>query len=377
MSCTRHFHGWTTPALPAAVDVLTQGWTGSGPLDLRGCLIVVPTRHAGRRLREELARAAAARGTAVLSGSIVTPEHLVPAPPEAADDTLILALLAKRLLAQREKLPALFPEANVPWDFPFALGIAAQLQDVRRQLAEADRAAADLLPLVPDDERDRWAAIAQLEKGLVLDVARLGHKDPLVARREAARRPPDPAHYSRVIALFVPDFSALAIRSLQALAATIPVELHLLAPEPEAARFDAWGRPVPDGWENEPLPLAERQIHVFEQAPDETEALVSLLVEAERNGRALAVCTPDPENAKALARRLRIDGLSLYLPNGVLLASTAPGRLLAAWLALRRRRDYASAAAFLRHPDAQDWLGIRIGIDDAHDLLSQLDRCQA
>lgn len=376
VSLTRHFHGWTTPALPAAVEILTQDWRGAGPLDLRGCLIVVPTRHAGRRLRAELARTAAARGTAVLAGSIVTPEHLVPTPPEAADDALVLALLAKRLVAQRDQLGALFPAMDVAWDFPFALGLAAQLQDVRRQLAEADRAPADLLPLVPDEERARWTAIAQLEKGLLQDVARLGRKDPLAARREAARRPPD-APCARVLALFVPDFSALAIRRLQAAAQSSSVEIHVLAPESEADRFDDWGRPLPDRWENEPLPLAERQIHVFEQAPDETDALAAMLAEAEQAGRALAVCTPDPGNAQALARRLQIDGRTLFLPNGIPLTQTAPGRLLAAWLALRRRRDYAAAAAFLRHPDAQDWLDVRLGCDDAREWLSQLDRCQA
>ncbi len=372
----RHFHGWTTPALPAAVEILTRGWTGKGPLDLRGALVVVPTRHAGRRLRAELARAAAARGTAALAGAIVTPEHLVPAPPEAADDALVLALLAKRLVAQRDQLGALFPAQDLEWDFPFALGLAAQLQDVRRQLAEADRAAIDLLPLVPDEERARWTAIAQLEKGLLQDIARLGRKDPLAARREAARQPPETS-CTRVIALFVPDFSALAIRRLQALSATCPVDLHVLAPESEADRFDDWGRPRPERWENEPLPLDERRIHVFEQAPDETDALAAMVAEAEHAGRALTVCTPDPVNAQALARRLQIDGRALFLPNGVPLAQTAPGRLLAAWLALRRRRDYAAAAAFLRHPDAQDWLGIRLGRDDARELLSQLDRCQA
>ena len=233
-------------SLVVAVEILTRGWTGQGPLDLRGCLIVVPTRHAGRRLRAELARTAAVHGTAVLSGSIVTPEHLVPLPPEATDDSLVLALLAKRLLAQRDKLPALFPATDVAWDFPFALGVAAQLQDVRRQLAEADRAAGDLLPLVPDEERARWAAIDQLEKGLLQDIARLGRKDPLAARRETARRPADAAGISRVVALFVPDFSALAIRRLQALPATCAVDLHILAPESEAGRFDDWGRPLPD-----------------------------------------------------------------------------------------------------------------------------------
>lgn len=376
MAISVHFHDWTTPCLPAAVDALSRGWKGAGPLDLRDSLIVVPTRHAGRRLRAALARTAAARNTAVLTNAIVTPEHLVPPPPGVASDSLVLALLAQRLLAQRGKLPALFPATNPPWDFAFAFGIAAQLQDVRRQLNEADRCAADILPLVPDDERERWEEIDRLEKGLLQDVSRLGLQDPLRARREAVRRPPDSATYSRAVVLFVPDLPVLAVRMLQALAAKCAVELHVLAPDSAKDCFDEWGRPRPDRWDNLHLPLDENHIHVFEQAPDETETLASLLMQADRQKQALTVCTPDAGNAQALARRLQTDGVPLYLPNGVPLAATAPGRLLSAWLTLLRRQDYASAAAFLRHPDAQDWIGVQLGRENAGELLSQLDQCQ-
>ena len=380
MTLTRHFHGWKIPSLPSAVAILTQKWTKNGfqgPLDLRRTLVLVPTRHAGRRLRAELARIAAERGSAVLSGAIVTPEHLVPLPPEAADDSLVLARLAQRLLADQASLPSLFPSLAAAWTFPFALGIAEQLQDVRRQLAEADKSAADLLPLVPDAEKDRWADIAKLEKGLLQDLAKLGLKDPLQARREAARRPPAARPYSRVVSLFIPDLSALAARTLESLAASCDVDIHVCAPESEAARFDAWGRPLPDRWENEPLPLDASHIHVFDQTPDETETLAALLLEADRQKRALAICAPDPDNARALARRLQVENHPLYLPNGVPLGATAPGRLLAAWLALRRQPTYAAAAAFLRHPDAQDWLVLKLGFEDAGTLLSELDRCQA
>lgn len=380
MTIARHFHGWTLPALPAAVDILSRDWiqgNAQGPLDLRGCLVIVPTRHAGRRLRAELARTAAARGSAVLSGAIVTPEHLVPLPPEAAPDVLVLALLARRLLDRHASLPALFPVPGTDWTFAHALGIAEQLQDVRRQLAEADCSAADMPALVPDGEKARWMDIAKLEKSLLQDLAKLGLQDSLQARREPARHPPATPPYARVISLFVPDLSALAVRTLDSLSASGDIHLHVLAPESEADRFDAWGRPLPDRWENEPLPLDESQLHVFDQAPDETEAVASLLMEAERRERALAVCTPDPDNARALARRLQIDGLPLYLPNGVPLSATAPGRLLAAWLALLRQPTYAATAAFLRHPDAQDWLTFRLGLGHANDLLSELDACQA
>ena len=59
VSISRHFHDWKTPVLRAAVGVVA-GLAGAGRR-MRSCLIVVPTRHAGRRLRAELARTVAAR----------------------------------------------------------------------------------------------------------------------------------------------------------------------------------------------------------------------------------------------------------------------------------------------------------------------------
>ena len=360
------------------MDVLARDWLqggARGPLDLRECLVVVPTRHAGRRLRAALARLASDHGSAVLSGPLATPEHILPPTAQAASDPLVLALLARRLIAERVRMAALLPASPIEWSFPFALGIAGQLQDLRRQLAEADRDAADLVPLVSDEERDRWRDLAILEAGLRRDLQDLGLEDPLLARRRAARHLPSPPSYSRVVSLFVPDLSPLAALALQSLSSVCDVQLHVLAPESEADRFDAWGRPVPDRWENEPLPLEENQIQVFEQADDETEALAQRILEAERRRRALAVCTPDPGNARALARRLQAERFSLFLPNGVPLSATAPGRLLSAWLDVLRQPTYAAVAAFLRHPDAQDWLLLRLGIDRADGLLSGLDRC--
>ncbi len=380
VAITRHFQDWNRPCLPAAVSILCRDWIGNGgrgPLDLRNSLIVIPTRHAGRRLRAELARIAAARGTAVLSGPIVTPEHLLSLPPDAAPDAVVLALLARRLLdlARRNALRFLLPAPGPEWSFAFALGIAAQIEDVRRQLAEADRSLADLLPAVPDEERGRWSDLVLLERGLHQELRRLGLQDPLAARRTVAGQSPAGPVPERVEVLFVPDLAALTARTLQTLGARCDVHLHILAPPAETARFDDWGRPQPERWENEPLPLTEAQIHVFEQAPDETRALAGLLCEAMRHDRALSLCTPDPANARALVRRLQAAGQSLFLPNGITLAATSPGRLLLDWLALHRTRRYAETAAFLRHPDVQDWLVHQAGGGDSQDLLSQLDQC--
>ena len=48
--------------LPLAVEWLVGDWSGVGPLDLTKWLVVVPTRQAGRRLREALAERAARHG---------------------------------------------------------------------------------------------------------------------------------------------------------------------------------------------------------------------------------------------------------------------------------------------------------------------------
>jgi len=380
VTITRHFQGWETASLPAATALLTHNWVQSGctgPLDLRNSLLLVPTRHAGRRLRGELARVAADQGTAVLAGTIVTPEHLVPQSPNAASDDLLLALLAQQLRTRHADFTALLPnQQDASWNFPFALGIATQLQEVRRQLNEACLTASELIPKVPEEEQARWQDIARLEQGLIQDLEQHGLQDPLQARLEAEQQVPAVFPYDRILSLFIPDLSERTVRTLKTLSELCDVELHILAPEAEADRFDEWGRPRPDAWEGRPLPIPENQIVVYEQGEDETESLARWVAEAEDNHLALALCTPDPAPALALARRLQSQGRELYLPNGIPLSATAPGQLLMDWLTLLRQGNYVSGAAFLRNPDAQDWLAVVAVPCPVENLLSELDACQ-
>ena len=74
---SRHFLPWDRPLLPQAVAWLARDWSGTGPLDLARWLVVVPTRQAGRRLREALAEHAAEAGQAVFPPRVVTPESFI------------------------------------------------------------------------------------------------------------------------------------------------------------------------------------------------------------------------------------------------------------------------------------------------------------
>ena len=89
---TRHCLSWERPLLAQAVEWLAAGWGGEAPLDLANRLVVVPTRQAGRRLREALARgkaagpgAAEADGTAALAAVAAGREPLRLRADDAAD----------------------------------------------------------------------------------------------------------------------------------------------------------------------------------------------------------------------------------------------------------------------------------------------------
>ena len=72
MPVERHFLGWDAPVTTKVQQFLLPSQL-SGPVDLENQLIVVPTRQAGRRLREALAMHCAEQNTALLSPRVVTP----------------------------------------------------------------------------------------------------------------------------------------------------------------------------------------------------------------------------------------------------------------------------------------------------------------
>ncbi|GAI21592.1 unnamed protein product, partial [marine sediment metagenome] len=72
MSVERLFLGWDAPVTAKAQEFLLPQQL-SGSVDLEKELIVVPTRQAGRRLRETLALHCAKQNAALLSPHVVTP----------------------------------------------------------------------------------------------------------------------------------------------------------------------------------------------------------------------------------------------------------------------------------------------------------------
>ena len=113
-----------------AVEWLAAGWGGEAPLDLANRLVVVPTRQAGRRLREALAEHASRRGQAVFPPRVMTPDalltHGLPTGVAARIESLLAWVDVVRevdLADCRDVFPVDPPERNAAW--ALALGAAA------------------------------------------------------------------------------------------------------------------------------------------------------------------------------------------------------------------------------------------------------------
>src|ERR1700683_145766 len=99
MPVRRHFLPWDQPLLPQVVEFLSGAWAGTGPLDLASVLVVVPTKQAGRRLREALAAHASASGQAGFPPRVLTPEALIAPVPGSASRLESLLAWARTLQA--------------------------------------------------------------------------------------------------------------------------------------------------------------------------------------------------------------------------------------------------------------------------------------
>ena len=127
---------WNQPLLTTAVDWLLAD-AGEGVPDLRDRLLLLPTRQAGRRLREALAGEMERRGRALFPPMTVTPWHLV-RPCENAATELACLWIWNRVLgeANLKNYKHLFPLPPEMVDFTWRRQMARALHDLRGALAE-------------------------------------------------------------------------------------------------------------------------------------------------------------------------------------------------------------------------------------------------
>ncbi|MEI6860918.1 MAG: PD-(D/E)XK nuclease family protein [Verrucomicrobiota bacterium] len=382
----RHLLPWNRPLLPQAVDWLAVGWRGDGPLDLSAQLVVVPTRQAGRRLREALAAHTAARGQAVFPPRVVQPETLatlgVPPGGVATRSEALLAWAGVLRGLRLEDFREVFPVDPPARDFAWARRLAGQLLKVQATLAEAALRIGEVEARAGADfpEAARWAQLAALERRYDAAMAARGLRDPQAAKISGAAAPVLPPGVEKIAVLATPDPLPLAVLMLERLAARVPVAV--ISYGPDESRFDGWGRPLAEAWTRSApdWPDWRERIQLCADPAAQAARVVALAQSYPAPEGALAVGLGDPEVLASLEGGLARAGLAAFNPAGVARRRDGLHALLAAIADLAREDSFAHAAGLLRCPDVLAWLAARAAAGSgfsAAQLLKELDALHA
>ncbi len=351
MSVKRHFMGWDRPVVEAAGAALTLG-RGGRHLDLRDTLVVVPTAHSGRRLREYVAVLAAEQGGAVLPGPLVTPDQLIATSLPVATRLATWAAWAG-VLGELEtgEADVLLPR-GVGDGFVAALSTGRRLAKVCDILGEAGLEPVDVLRDHGGLEGpERWQDFVVLHARVIERLAERGLEDRNRARRDAAAAVTVPPGVKQVMVLAVPDPMPLALQALERLAEQVPVEIHVHAPDALRDAFDSWGRALHEQWTDHVLPLGDDDLHVALRPVDQAATVGELLDRLERPVEDLVVGMPNPDLAPSLARVLDERGAAAWDPGGRPLAGHRISGLVSALGTLVRQDSAEAFARLARHPD--------------------------
>ncbi len=307
---TRHFLPTKQPLLvPLAQYLLALGG------QLKDCMVVVPTTHSGRQLRQTLPTLA---GHAVLAPSVVTPEVLF-----SPQDTTKAASKIEwwsawsetlRTLSE-EELSAIFPKLNeIERDFTWGLKAAMRFCKLKEEVGSVDYSFSEVAE--HSEEASRWLQLAAIDS-LVNDL--LSQRNlccPVETKRKASNHWKAPKGVKRIILACVPNLPQLARQSLNQ--SMLPIDLLIHADETLSKHFDQWGIPVADYWTSCHLPLpsesTEDTIQIFNSGHAASEALISDCADIPSDHIALSVT--DPSFTTLVSDNFTQAGWKPFLPEG-------------------------------------------------------------
>jgi ATP-dependent helicase/nuclease subunit B len=366
-----HLFQWDQPLLPQAVGLLAGEWHRKGPLDLSSCLVIVPTRQSGRRLREALAAHAAVGGQAVFPPRVILPEALAMLGAPMAD---VASRIASRLAwievlrtLPMDEFRAVFPVDPPARDFGWARRLAEQFLRLQATLADAglrmamvnSRAGADF------PESARWMQLATLEQRYDGELARRGLRDAQAAKLRHALEPALPAGVTRILVLGTPDPFPLAGSILAHHAGRVEVEIAVWGPadEPVRSLFDELGRPRAEIWTQREIawPDFEQRVRLCPDPAAQAEQIVALARRYPAPGDTLAIGVADPTVLVLLENGLERAGLAVFNPDGRPRRHDGLYALLTLLADFAREQSFVNVAALLRCADVLLWLELRGG----------------
>ncbi|MFM8334916.1 MAG: PD-(D/E)XK nuclease family protein [Opitutaceae bacterium] len=354
----REFLGWDRPW-----STLFAGWLAAEPEKLRRRLVVVPTREAGRRLRESLLAVLGGGGAAAMLGPrLAMPEDFF-RPAEQIPESVRWAGWL-RVLEETDDadVAAVFPGGIAVRDREWRLAVGRQIEEARDQLGSGGWDFGALAKKVPE-EAPRWRELAALAQRVTALWREWGFVDVVGERWRLTADPVLPPGVDEIVVAGVPDPALLGVLSWQALRRRgVSVTVLMGAPAELAHAFDAWGRPEADHW-------AERARHRrpgdFRLAvAADAAALAGEVVRscAGKSNLAVAVAAGDAAFVPVIERAFRAAGWPAFDPE----KAPASRDGWAAWFEavaefMARSDEFAALARVARHPAAWSGLGADAG----------------
>lgn len=353
-----HFWDWKRPVLDHAVAELMRGWTG-GELNLADRILLVPTAEAGRRLREALAVAAAAREGAVVAPWVWHPEVALSwtegargAATPVQEQMSWRAVLGE---VTADELPTLFPVMPERPEGAWVSGTAEMLGGLARTLGAGGHTMASVAQsLEGAEDHARWVELATLEQRYLDMLARLEVADAQAIKRTRAGQPRLPAGIREILVLTVPDPPPLLREWITQAATKATVKLFVHAPEQMRQAFDPLGVPDLAAWSEDAgliLPVADEALHILPGPQEQASCAVARLAELAGAGVGVAVGACDPALNAHLAGALLAEEAVAFDPAGRAAGQHALPQVLRAWHRLLQSRMWTDVAALLRMQD--------------------------
>lgn len=371
------FLGWDRPVVDLAVEHLlgqiekqqaTADW-----VDLSDLVVVVPTRNAGRRLREALAIAVSDKGGALLPPQVKVPEDFLRSElgtkRVASSTAAQLAWIEELRAIDLDEYDVLFPVKPPEQGFSWACKVADELISARSALAEGGLLVADLLNAGRFEdlpERDRWQEIGKLEHRVIERLKRAGLEEPEAAKITVAQTWQVPDEVRKIILLALPDPLQLALDAITAgvREREMEVEVCIHAPESLQQAFDGWGRPVAAFWQQRILAdLENGHIYLAADAEGQKEGVLGFLrnrrEQEEMAEHAVAVGCADGDVLPVLKRALQDAGVEVFDPDGEPFRKHSLYHFVLSFSKLLRENRFRDFLELLRNPVWLDSLALQ------------------
>lgn len=384
MPITRQFLDWKQPVLRSAAEFLLEQQPKPGISDLRGAIVVIPGRRAGRRLLEILVQEAARQKLTLLPPEIITegelPEKLytpkLPFADQLTQDLVWASVLQSTPGEVRQKIVPRVPSTE---DATRWLELGRLIRKQHTELAadglDFSHVATRGVKLAgfDDVEQARWRALRTVQEAYLRQLDALQLWDKQTARLFAIEHH-EPQTKKRIFLLGMVDLNVAIRRMLDQVASQVTA--FIAAPAEAASDFDKHGCLKIENWLERKLPLDDRQLLRVDGPADQAEEVARQIAGYRGRYRAdeITIGVPDETLVPQIQRQLEQCGVVSRWVEGKTLSETGPYRLLEALAAYADGRRFAPFAALVRHPELNEWLQQTLAPLAGRSLVAAVDK---